>query len=474
MILTELFSPKNLQHKILSNSNIQVGFEFEMIMKNDDEVDWDSMTYSELEDRAYIPRITQHTIENAYKKWFDREAEHLYVKETNDEDDTISYNEWFSERKEDLESKYDIDTWIKSEFSTITGFIDHYDSIVDRELDDTAIEKAYEKLSRRLYNTFGYECQICLKHSNDTKSSEWVIEPDGSIDTRSNEIAVELVSPVFDLQDGVNALRNILSYIDKSDDLSTNSSTALHVNLSIKGKKLEDYDYLKMLIFYDESFVAKLFNRENNTYAKLIKSSIKTKPRFNEPRFDLTNFSRDKGQLLNDLKQSGFKIANEFGKYYSIHLRSSNDGIFEFRSIGGDMYDTETKTIIRQVTNMAYLLQIGSDPNQLADDYIRKVVKLAQSDVGGITNELLPGYVDVGKMEKQDPQSFLTYIGMRIMHGLEPTENQWEKLATYSRKVSFSTRLEALKTISNRLKIGQSEVNQKLSRLFQLPSLRMK
>jgi len=233
--------------------------------------------------------------------------------------------------------------------------------------------------------------EVFQDHNQNTKEFNiWYIEPDSSINSNDvsmsgatwsecSDIPTEIVSPVFSsLNEGLQNMEKVFSWMNSNS--YTNDSTGLHVTLSIKGKNQDDYDYLKMILFFDENYIASIFDRLGNEYTQQMRSKLKEiiekdksfSSLYSTDLNHISGLSKIAKYLLKTFTNSFLK--EYFDKYFSINNRGN--GSFEFRSMGGTDYQKKFPEIRKQIVRMANVLKIGSNNEIYVKEYIRKIFAL--------------------------------------------------------------------------------------------------
>jgi hypothetical protein len=214
--------------------------------------------------------------------------------------------------------------------------------------------------------------------------SRWGVVKDGSL--RGEGVPIEIVSSPYPVGESLSKLDQTFRFMAKNN-ITTNSSTGLHVTMSVKGKTGRDFDFLKMAIFYDETSVVKQFRREDNDYCQLLRNKMQTL--IGKNFADLTKNKKEMSQILDILQRTGdsFRFELETHKYFTI--RPKTNGMFEFRAIGGENYEHRYPDIHKNIIAMANIMLIGSDRNLYAAEYVKKVFDMLNNgkyhpDVDGI------------------------------------------------------------------------------------------
>jgi len=418
--------------QILADPTIQFGFECEMIISyyNDENRSFiyvDDMAWSDI--KKYFKYNTSE-IGSAFEDWNLKKLDEQWQQEKDEytlnwikRNRPVAYQELMNKQEnqdEDYkEFEYDLieefedyagDTWydnhkndydyndyISSSFSSILSFIHEFEITPKygwKDNNNIYIENnnelfGHEFAANSLSQYLKEKVEVLRGHNQTTKEFDiWYIEPDSSItnddDTDiSNGVPAEIVSPVFSsLNEGLKNMQKIFLWMNANSHY-TNTSTGLHVTLSIKGKTGENYDFLKMIVFFDENYTANLFGRLNNTFTEQMRSKLKRIIDKNPDEHPLISLFNDeitsRGSLKEItwlLKRIGTTLFQNFAKYYSI--RSRGNGSFEFRGMGGTNYQDKFPEIRKQIISMANVLKISSNDKLYAKEYISKIFALLE------------------------------------------------------------------------------------------------
>ena len=259
-------------------------------------------------------------------------------------------------------------------------------------------EDVAESFSRRV----GVNAVYSSDSYRNINKTDWRVEPDGSISTNDDDTdaGLEFVTP-----DGGLPLDVMLEKMDLvkrwADDTGcyTNSSTGLHISVSVPNFSRLTVDYVKLVLLLGDNYVLDVFNRSSNTYAKssfdYIYKAVRNKPDVIPEIFDKMR------RYLAHLGAQSIASANT-GKYFSVNFK---DKYIEFRSPGGDWLDdrfwNEVKpTMLRFIV----ALDAASNPDKYREEYLKKLYKLLERHTqkqGDIT-QLFAKYV-----AKEIPRSAL-------------------------------------------------------------------
>lgn len=217
--------------------------------------------------------------------------------------------------------------------------------------------------------------------------STWRMEYDESIDGYSdtNKNGFELISPPMPIKESLDILMKLFDWMERNK-LQTNESTGLHMGISFKEKEqTREVDPLKMLMFIDENYVLKAFERTANQYAETHEDHLRT--------------------ISNQIKRGTIKGATiqEFlglvrkkltkDKYKSLNIgRLARSGYFEVRMLGNKNYHKRHDEVKRTALRYGKALQIAYS-NEHQKEYVKKVYKMLQRVFGNIEKPAKSGDV---------------------------------------------------------------------------------
>jgi hypothetical protein len=215
-------------------------------------------------------------------------------------------------------------------------------------------------------------------HSAKRKPGEYVLEPDSSLSPDDGEdYGLELVSPPMPLNKAIEQLNAIVDWANSDGNAYTNSSTGLHMGVSIPYKG-GDVDYLKLITFLGDQYVLEKFGRAANTYCDSALKKLKQNVAGSKNRGD------DKIMSAMELMKSNLiELAHRYvqqgvgnSKYTSAHIKP---GYIEFRSPGGDYLsagDREIGALEDTMRRFAYAMYLAGRPDLERKEYYKKLYKL--------------------------------------------------------------------------------------------------
>jgi hypothetical protein len=235
------------------------------------------------------------------------------------------------------------------------------------------LEKVAQQLSKKLKR----EVDIYSGHNTRQKSlSNYTLESDGSIvpSHSSGGSGIELVSPPMSVDQMMKDFYTIAVWMNNNGHY-TNSSTGLHINISLPNIDTSRIDYVKLAILLGDDYVAKLYNRFENTYAR---SSIqKILQRISLLPNPAAQLELIKKGMITDA--SATIHSGRTDKYVSINMQANR---VEFRSPGGNWltaYNESRSKIFNTILRMVVALDAACDPAKYRNEYMTKLYKLVAS-----------------------------------------------------------------------------------------------
>jgi len=250
----------------------------------------------------------------------------------------------------------------------------------DSDEDDENYPAATEKLKPLIASVMGAKVIVFNDyHERKKNTTNWYIEPDGSLSMQENtgDVGLEIVSPPLPAITAIDALKKFFA-LAQENKFYTNKSTGLHINVSIPQK----LDILKLAVFLGDQYVMRYFNRENNKYVSGAMRGMNREIQRNTdplPYVDVKT-SREPGVLNQPNQTSNFNMSalqilakNNSGEH---NASISNNGKYiSFRHAGGD-YLADYSGIYNTVGRFIRAMIIASTPELYAQEYKTKIAKL--------------------------------------------------------------------------------------------------
>ncbi len=248
----------------------------------------------------------------------------------------------------------------------------------DDEYDqDPEYQRAADFLKPMIEQTMGAPVHIFQRyHQRGKNLTDWYIEPDGSLDANNDEDATaEIVSPPLPAAQAVDALKRFYAMAAQLN-LYTNSSTGLHINVSIPDK----LDVLKLAVFTGDQHVLQQFGRQDSDYAVSSQRAIAGQVASGSPVLKTKTAKKPgvvgqpKTQTTLDVK-SLQRIAQDATGDHTASI-SNNGKYISFRHAGGDYLQNYT-SVFNVVGRFIRAMIIAADPALYAQEYQTKLAKLA-------------------------------------------------------------------------------------------------
>lgn len=210
----------------------------------------------------------------------------------------------------------------------------------------------------------------------------YVVEPDGSLEPDDpDDAGLEFVSPPLPIDQIMSDLLKVKKWADLNG-CYTNSSTGLHINISVPNYDLDRLDFVKLALLMGDEYVLDLFGRASNTYArsamKKVRDHVQKRPY--EAKYLLDKMKGHMGELASKAIHSGIT-----DKYTSINTK---DGHVEFRSPGGDWLGDNFGQIENTLLRFTVALSAAMDPKAYREEYLKKLYKTLNvgNDKGDLVN----------------------------------------------------------------------------------------
>jgi hypothetical protein len=244
-------------------------------------------------------------------------------------------------------------------------------------------ERDWNDISNSLERVTGMPVRVSGGyHGAARREGQYIIEPDSSLDADdSDDYGLEIVSPPMPLPEAIEQLRRIIDWANGSGDAYTNSSTGLHMGVSLPFKGGE-VDPIKLILFMGDKNLLETFGRESNTYARSAYERLEGKIR------GMKNAGPKQIEgVLNLMKNNLIELANlqmQRGvlgdKYVSVN---PHDGYIEFRGPGGDYLAKEDEingVLENTMLRLAYAMSIAGDNAAYRKEYAKKLYKVLTKD----------------------------------------------------------------------------------------------
>ena len=344
----------------------------------------------------------------------------------------VHYDEARSEWEEDhRDEDYSDEDWIRREYpymSDIEGAFmgnagiswPHYTTSSSGDVDTETVADSFADAVGRPVKHSGSHHGVSRHTDGD---NFYIAEPDASITGENGEGGLEFVSPPLSISEMISDLNKVVKWC-KSSGAYTNSSTGLHMNISVPNYSLEKLDFIKLALLMGDEHILTEFGRMGSTYCKsgidIVKKNIKQNP---------DNAAKLLGQMKAHLNTAASKLIHDgaTNKFTSINTK---DGRVEFRSPGDDwLADFDSGKVENTLLRFVVALDAAVDETKYKDEYAKKLYKLlAPTDDSTNTMQYFTKYV-AGDMPKAALKSFVKQARLnRNIKKTGGTQKMWWKV----------------------------------------------
>lgn len=276
--------------------------------------------------------------------------------------------------EKNIQNKKSQQNWLKSKgLRSASDVYSEYEDVVDWPHYRSREEEAEEALvAKDLEDFTGFKTALKRGIPN-----TWIVETDSSISTSDpNSLGgIEIISPPESLEKAFSSYNQIVNWCKRRGH-QTNSSTGLHVNISLPNYSKESVDFVKLVLLTGDSWVLDQFKRRGNMYAESAVELIKDRAEM----LDDSELTKVIYSTMSNLDNFAHKLLNIgfIDKNTSIHPRENR---IEFRAPGGDWLNTPPDQIQNTVRRFVVALDAALDPDKYKKEYAKKLYKLiAPSD----------------------------------------------------------------------------------------------
>ena len=324
-----------------------------------------------------------------YRKLLENIIEYFFETERND--DTYSESEFLSDNS----------------YDTMWDVYNEYDHIIDwpyyTEPDYSAPESEIsgKEIAEDFSDSVGVTAIYSDSRYKNVSTTNWRVEPDGSIRTNdTTDAGLEFVTPDggLPLEEMLGKMELVKKWAD-SMGCYTNSSTGLHISVSIPKYSISAIDYVKLVLLLGDNYILDVFNRRGNSYARssfdYINKEVAGNPSIVTKMFE-------KMRVVLDQFASRLISSTNPQRTFSINLKH---GYIEFRSPGGEWLDDKFWNQVKPtMLRFIVALDAASDPRKYREEYLKKLYKLlgAHNTKQGDITQLFAKYV-----AKEIPRSAL-------------------------------------------------------------------
>lgn len=475
-------SPSNLR-QLAAQIDARAGMEFEMIvpvsgadddgeMEPDYDEDQRSRSFGDIEEffndgdynsRRDVQRLMESLHEEFYgavdedmfEDWQDNMYEHVkeYAEGNADEDevrealeleedheltneDWSKYtqlcieeeNEYYDQAREYFEQDYrdnaDESTWLERNYPYMSDISNNFDITWPYWTMSSDGEANLEMVADEFSSAVGRKVNYSSSyHGGRRDGTSYVVEPDGSLDPESSkDSGLEFVSPPLPVTEMLDDLKKTAEWAGRMG-CYTNSSTGLHMNVSVPSFSNEKLDYVKLALLIGDEYILNSFGRATNTYTKSAMKIVRDRIQ-DRPEDAQAMLAKMKGHL--DDMASKVIHSGATHKYTSINTK---DGYVEFRSPGGDWlqeYANDAGKIENTLLRFVVALDAACNPEKFRQDYLKKLYSILQPKSHNDTLAYFAQYA-AGAMPKAALKSFIkqAQLERNIKKGNVGGEKYW-------------------------------------------------
>lgn len=292
-----------------------------------------------------------------------------------------AWDEWEAEARGDPEA-HSIDeySFLKSEYNSVRGIYDDYDHIVSWPYyaqGEDSFEREVSNLASVLEDVVNTTIHWATKyHGARRVPGDYSLEPDPSVTSDEHNLGMELISPTQTVEDTFVDMDNIINWARRYG-VTTDSSTGLHMNVSLNDRSMEDLDYVKLVLLVGDDYLLHRFDRFFNPTAK---RSLDYIDKMIQSRKDPEEFMQ---QVRANMTAAAGKtvVEGETEKHISVHVKSTH---VEFRSPGNDWLNVPVDELKATVHRFVVALDAAMDPTKHRQEYLKKLSKF----VGNYTDRI--------------------------------------------------------------------------------------
>jgi hypothetical protein len=345
----------------------------------------DQRTTEEQFREAVIEDLIEYTDELFFQHWM-QEGEEMVRDEMERELDRKPTDEEFKEEfenegdlfirvREDEQDKHRDDItwaefWEAKQIETMGDLMNMYDLYFPYTAGSYGGSKQMDEWAEEISAITGKGTNVSYHyHGEDKVQGKYTLEPDTSIDADSGDDAgIELVSPVMPLGEAVADLEKLMKWAD-DNDVYTNQSTGLHMNISVP--QGNDIDYTKLVLFSGDKYILDKYDRLSNSYANSALEQLENRASQMDANTAASSMQKMKTSLQ-DAAEEFVRGSTGQAKYTSVHIK---DGYIEFRGPGGVYTNKDVSEITDTMLRFARAMTIAADPQAYRQEYQKKLYK---------------------------------------------------------------------------------------------------
>ena len=213
-----------------------------------------------------------------------------------------------------------------------------------------------------------------IKIQNNRGYKTWSLVDDMSIGTRRPNSYFshghELVSPPMPPKKALKMMAVVFQFM-KDNNIETNTTTGLHVNMDIGEKATKRIEPTKLVTLVDDEKIAKRYNRSKAQYCLPHNSKIRQQVKH------WNNLKNKPCKLVDYVKQWGLSVEQLDEKYSAINFGKQDDGYLEFRMIGNRGYEKRYNEISKDILHFEDCMRKAADAKDGNLTVTRRLNKMA-------------------------------------------------------------------------------------------------
>lgn len=314
----------------------------------------------------------QEPNEDVIKSGVEEMIHDMVVDSLNDKDEHYenAKEEWVDEWLENdngTESDWLSDIGI----SSMSDVPDQYDLVWPYYNNRDSVNR--DTIAAELSGVLGRPARASDLIKNKHPANTYLVVEDTSIQSYDGEenVGFEIVSPPLPLYAMLDDYRRIVRWAN-SNGHTTNDTTGLHMNVSLRDAADKDLDYVKLALLLGEEYLANIYDRFDNYYARSSVEKLRMRADTSPDRIEplLMNMRRGLNQIAIEEFHNGW--VNKFTGIFP------HDGRVEFRFPGGNYLDMDIDVIDNTLMRCVVALDAAMDPAKFRKEYLKKLYKLLQ------------------------------------------------------------------------------------------------
>jgi hypothetical protein len=264
-----------------------------------------------------------------------------------------------------------------------------------------------EELGMDLAGVVGMNVETSANyHDIERTNDKWIIEVDESIQPEyfdSGEAGIEIISPPLPIDQAITALNDVVQWASYNS-MYTNSTTGLHINVSMPGVNANEIDFVKLALIMGDKYILQKFDRLSSTFASSAIDKIQASLSTKEPAEMAVFMDQFRTDLNGETSQLIFHRYTQ--KYTSINLAGE---YIEFRGPGNDWLGKDVEQLVLTIYRLAMSMTIASDPNAHKQEYAKKLFKLLSAGKSPEDNDAVEMFTRfvAGKLPKEQLSAWL-------------------------------------------------------------------